>query len=142
MKSTADNKPCPLLSQDEMDRAVAASTARYKGGPSQKQGSGAHDTRGSRSTGRNRYIAETPEEKYAKERDTVIAYIIKTTGCSSRGAIRKMSPGETQRSGHLRLCPHFIMQRNLSRVIMTQHSFTTFCGVLRHLRFHVSTAET
>lgn len=58
------------------------------------KGSGAHDARDSRSTEKNRYIAETPEEKYAKDRDTIIAYIIKTTGCSSRDAIRKMSPFE------------------------------------------------
>lgn len=77
IKNAADNRPSPLPSQDEMERAVAASSPRNKGGPSQKQRSDAHSKRDTHSTGRNRYIAETPEEKYAKDREEVLAYIIK-----------------------------------------------------------------
>lgn len=91
IKGAADNKPCPLPSQDDMERAVAASSPRHKGVPTQKQGS-VHEKRDSRSSGRNRYITETPEEKYERDRETVLSYIIKTFGCNSRDAIKKMSP--------------------------------------------------
>lgn len=63
---------------------------KSKGKPSQRQT--VQPKQNGRMTGKNRYMEETPEERFERERGVVLKYIIRTTGCNARDAQGKFEP--------------------------------------------------
>lgn len=97
VKNAAEARPSAIPTAEEEAAALEAlerkSQEKKTGIPSQRQvpdGS----AKDARSAGRNRYIAETPEEKMQREQNEIIGYIIKTEGCNSQDAKRKLEPLE------------------------------------------------
>lgn len=82
-----------IVSSKEEEAEVLAkiqAEMKNKGKPSQRQEE--RPKQSGRMSGKNRYMDETPEEKFEREKGIVLEYIIRTCGCNARDAQAKFEP--------------------------------------------------
>ena len=87
-------KPSALMvASEEDEKEILAKIERDQqkrsSGPQQRQPDRQKD---SRMSGKQRYMEETPEEKFEKEKAIILEFIIRTQGCNSRDAQQKFEP--------------------------------------------------
>lgn len=75
--------------EDEAEILARIEREQQKKGPQQRQPEQKKDARMS---GKQRYMEETPEEKFEKEKNIILEFIIRTQGCNSRDAQQKFEP--------------------------------------------------
>ena len=82
-----------MVASEEDEEEILAKIKRDQqkraGGPQQRQSDKQKD---SRMSGKQRYMEETPEEKFEKEKNIILEFIIRTQGCNSRDAQQKFEP--------------------------------------------------
>lgn len=91
----AETTAAALVSTEEQEAEVLAKIEeemKNKGKPQQQRQPQPQKKVNSRMSGKNRYMEETPEEKFEREKNIVLEYIIRTEGCSPRDAQKKFEP--------------------------------------------------
>lgn len=82
-----------MVASEEDEEEILAKIEREQqkraSGPQQRQSDRQKD---SRMSGKQRYMEETPEEKFEKEKNIILEFIIRTQGCNSRDAQQKFEP--------------------------------------------------
>ncbi len=82
-----------IVASEEDEEEILAKIEREQqkrtSGPQQRQSEQRKDARMS---GKQRYMEETPEEKFEKEKNIILEFIIRTQGCNSRDAQQKFEP--------------------------------------------------
>jgi len=83
---TSDEENANILKQ------IEEKAAKKKNSPPQQTVNPDQAERDNRMRGKNRYMTETPSEKIERETNEVLAYLIKTNGCSSKDARKMIVP--------------------------------------------------
>lgn len=82
-----------MVTSEEDEEEILAKIKRDQqkrtSGPQQRRSDRQKD---SRMSGKQRYMEETPEEKFEKEKNIILEFIIRTQGCNSRDAQQKFEP--------------------------------------------------
>lgn len=79
----------PEEDEQEILKKLEEEQEKKKGKPQQRQG---NQGNGDRMSGKQRYMEETPEEKFEREKNIIIGFIIQTTGCNAHDAQKKFEP--------------------------------------------------
>lgn len=91
----AETTAAALVSTEEQEAEVLAKIEeemKKRGKPQQQRQQQLQKKTDSRMSGKNRYMEETPEEQFEREKNIVLEYIIRTAGCSPRDAQKKFEP--------------------------------------------------
>jgi len=83
----AERPSAAIVSTKEEEEAVLAkiqAETKNKGKPSQRQDTSSKQN--GRMAGKKRYLDETPEERFDREKGIILEFIIRTSGCNARDA--------------------------------------------------------